>query len=188
MTEDSKRPKGQHGGRRAGAGRKVKFDFFFMLEVGAACEERLLEAQNSVKANSRLYLFNEVSDLQSLWNKADQVPVSKRTAWLESDAFEDHQADIEEERMAIRSETASAAEGAQKAAEHTPNGSGGGVDQLAKIPVPRGTRRRIIKEVAALYNLTENQVDNLWQQKRRFETEADLAMPVEDYKPPDLDF
>lgn len=184
MTEDSKRPKGQHGGRRAGAGRKLKFDLFFMLKVGAACEERLLEAQNSVKANSRHYLFNEVSDLQSLWNKSDQIPVSKRTAWLESDAFEDHQADIEEERMAIRSEIASASEGAQKAAEHSANGSEEGVDQLAKIAAPRGTRKRIIQEVAALHNLTENQVDNLWQQKRRFEAEADLAMPVEDYKPP----
>ena len=39
MTEGSKGPKGQHGGRRVGAGRKVKFDLFFMLKVGAACEE-----------------------------------------------------------------------------------------------------------------------------------------------------
>ena len=184
MTEDSKGPKGQHGGRRAGAGRKLKFDLFFMLKVGAACEERLLEARNSVKANSRHYLFNEVSDLQSLWNKSDQIPVSKRPAWLESDAFEDHQADIEEERSLIRSEVAIVSRKTQRAAKNAPIGSEKGVDQPTKKPVPRGTRRRILREIAVIYKLTENQVDNLWQQKRRFEAEAEMEMPIEDYKPP----
>lgn len=184
MNAGSKRPKGQHGGRRAGAGRKVRFDFFFMLEVGAACEERLLEAQNSVKANSRHYLLHEVSDLQSLWNKSDQIPVSKRPAWLVSDAFEDHQADIEEERSLIRSEVAMVSRKTRRAAKNAPSGSEEGVDQPTKIPVPRGTRRRILREIAATYKLTENQVDNLWQQKRRFEAAAEAEMPIGDYKPP----
>lgn len=184
MNAGSKRPKGQHGGRRAGAGRKVRFDFFFMLEVGAACEERLLEAQNSVKANSRQYMYNEVSDLQSIWNKSNQIPVSKRPAWLESDAYADHQADIDEERSLIRTEVAKVSRKTRRAAKNAPSRSEKGVDQPTKIPVPRGTRRRILREIAATYKLTENQVDNLWQQKRRFEAEAELEMPIEDYKPP----
>ena len=43
--------------------------------------------------------------------------------------------------------------------------------RLLKIPTkpPRGSRLRVISEIAEKYSLTAKQVDNLWQEYRRFE-------------------
>jgi hypothetical protein len=49
----------------------------------------------------------------------------------------------------------------------------GTAPRVFKVPTkpPRGTRQRIIKEVAKEYDLAESVVDNLWKAYRRFERE-----------------
>ena len=188
MSMDDQPPKGPHGGRRAGAGRKRKFSFFFMLEVGAACESLIRAAQAELKAQNREYLFSEVSDVQSLWDRVQVIPVPERRSWLASDKFEEHGADVEEERITIRNELSNTPSNKRKAKLATGNGSKGAERSPHTLYVPRGTRKRIIQEVAAQYDLTEKQVDNLWQQKRRFEAEAEAKMSSKGNEPPKLEF
>ena len=188
VREANDKPKGQHGGTRAGAGRKRKFSFSFMFEVGAKCESLFKAAQDEVQAQSDEYRYTVVSDIRSVWARSDAIAVPNRKAWLGSEKFEEYKADVEEERETIRKGLGSASNNKREMQRSMAHGPDGANPSPQKPRAPRGTRKRIIQQVAAQYNLAEKQVDNLWQQKRRFEAEAEAEMPSERYKLPKLDF
>ena len=99
--------------------------------------------------------FRTDSDLNELWRSVNMVPISHRRHWLKSEASEQHRSDIEDELKAFRAVSANISP----------------ASRLLKVPTkpPRGSRLRIISEIAEKYSLSAKQVDNLWQEYRRFE-------------------
>ena len=102
-------------------------------------------------------LFSVDSDIQSLWDAAQRVPVANRRQWFEGDEGETHRADIETELHWLT--------GTNDEANPPP--------RLMNVTAKpkRGTRKGIIAEIARQFGMTESAVDNLWQAYRRFERE-----------------
>lgn len=152
----------KHGGTRSGAGRPLKWNFYDVLTIGQACESKWREASNEALKARRAALAH--ADLiQSLQNGVQTIPVPQRKAWLESEAYAEHRADLEA-WLHARAGT--------PFDDETANYAG---DAPRRVTVstkpPRGTRQRIICQVAKENELTESAVDNLWQLYRRFEKE-----------------
>ena len=130
----------KRGGRRPGAGRKRKWDFWFRIQIGQDCEN----------------LLTEQSGLSKEFPRAQNVEVELRSKWLEQEDggdqyFWDVTGEIEQLNIIYKN----------------PNLENR-VFSLPVRPI-RGTRKAIIEQIAIKYTLTENQVDNLWQAYRRFE-------------------
>ena len=147
--------KKKHGGKRKGAGRKRKWDYGFKFEIGQACEAlHRAEIQQAVEKQKE-DLTNQQTELQYFWQKINSIPVHKRSLFRKSELFDDHQANIAAELDLL----------AVGDAEEVPR-----VFHL-EAKAPRGTRKRIIKQIAEQFGLSTKQVDNLWQAYRRFERE-----------------
>lgn len=163
-----------HGGPRLGAGRPRKWSFEAVLTIGQSCEVKWREASTEAFA-ARLAALPHADEIGARWEEVQAIPVWQRKAWIESEAFEDHSGDIGSwlhKRAGTRfdDETATYAGAAPR------------LVTLSTKP-PRGTRQAIIREVATNTGLVESQVDNLWQEYRRFERE------LQSYRiPPNLDF
>ena len=162
-SQDQSSPK-NHGGKRSGAGRPRKWDFWFVMEVGQACERLHRQAQDTALSARRDRLISEQTELQRLWLKAKEKPVPIRRQWLQTKGdsqleggYEQHLDDVTEEIK-----------------EMNKNNKGKGptsrLVSLRNTP-PKGTRRKIISKVAQKFSLTTKQVDNIWQAYRRFELE-----------------
>ncbi|RVU06264.1 hypothetical protein EOE18_05365 [Novosphingobium umbonatum] len=146
-----------HGGARRGAGRPRKWRFDDVLKVGQACEVAWRDAVANAFEAEKVRFFRTESDIQSLWDAAQRVPVSQRLQWYDDDEGETHRADIETELHALN-ETPDNPDPPPR------------ITRIMTRP-PRGTRRRIIAEIAERFGLPESVVDNLWQAYRRFERE-----------------
>lgn len=147
----------KHGGVRSGAGRPLKWDFEHILTVGLACEVKWRTAVKAAIGAKSDRHFSVESDIQSLWDVAQRVPVSNRRQWYDGEEGEIHRADIKTELHSLNG---------------TPDEDGPPprvISILAKPP--RGTRKLIIAEIAEQFGLRESTVDNLWQAYRRFERE-----------------
>jgi hypothetical protein len=101
--------------------------------------------------------------IQALWEGVQAIPVPQRKAWLESEAYKDHSGDIES-WLHARAGTPFDDETANY------EGKAPRVVTLSTKP-PKGTRQRIVGEVAMETGQSESVVDNLWQAYRRFERE-----------------
>ena len=151
MTKADKR-----GGRRPGAGRKRKWDFWFRLQIGQDCENLYRKAIEKKFAEEQLTLLTKQSRLSKEFPRAQNVEVELRSAWLEQEDGGDQYlwdvaGEIEQLNVIYKN----------------PNLE----NRVFSLPVRpiRGTRKAIIEQIAIKYTLTENQVDNLWQAYRRFE-------------------
>ena len=151
----------QHGGARRGSGRPRKWRFADVLTVGQACEVAWRDAVAAALEAERDRLFRTESDIQSLWDAAQRIPVGHRQQWYDGDEGETHRADVETEIHELN--------GTPDDAVPPPRGI-----RLRTKP-PRGTRKRIIAECAAQFDLSDSAVDNLWQAYRRFEGELSEA-------------
>ena len=145
----------QHGGKREGAGRIPKWDPLFKLHVGQDCEELFKREIELAIEQAKNKLFGQETDLKEQWQHTNRIPIEQRSAWLKSEEADRHQFDIEQELGAIHS--------------HEPDTFP--KSRLLSLPAkpPRGTRSRIISEIAKKYSLSIKQTDNLWQAYRRFE-------------------
>ena len=146
----------KRGGRRPGAGRKRKWDFWFRLQIGQDCENLYREAIETTFAEEQRTLLTEHSRLSIEFQRAQDVEVELRSEWLEQeDGGDQYLWDVvgESEQLNIIYKNQDLE------------------NRVFSLPVRprRGTRKAIIKQIAAKYLLTENQVDNLWQAYRRFE-------------------
>lgn len=158
-----------HGGTRQGAGRPRKWSFDDVLTVGQACEVAWRGAVANAFEAAELKLFRMDSDIQSLWDTAQGVPVEQRKQWYASEKGKTHHADIKIELHALNG------------TPDDPDPPSRGIRITAKPP--RGTRKRIIAETAKQFGLPDSAVDALWQEYRRFEREQ------QSYRiPPNLDF
>jgi hypothetical protein len=145
----------KHGGKRKGAGAKQKWDLFFKLEVGQACEELIRNSEKLAMRREKCELFESMTDLKDQWKAANSIPVAQRHAWLRSEEAEAHFEDIKLELASLKSEI-------------TSSSLKGRVLNLSAQP-PYGSRKQAILIVAKIYSLTPKQVDNMWQEYRRFE-------------------
>lgn len=155
-----------HGGSRPGAGRKLKWTFEQIIAVGHACESRWHAAETAAW-KSRLEALPHAREVAQLQNKVNAIPLKERSAWAKSHKAEDHAGDIEgwlhkRAGNALDEETGTFSEPAPR------------LITLSKQP-SRGTRTRIIAEVASQLQLPPTTVDNLWQAYRRIrrDIEAD---------------
>ena len=101
------------------------------------------------------HAFNADSELKHLWRTPARIPVSKRRGFLKSDLYSHHQENIEAELKFLAGNIFS-------------DNSPPHIIRIRCKP-PRGTRKKIIAQIADEHGLKLNQVDNLWQAYRRFE-------------------
>jgi len=147
---------GNHGGKREGAGREPKWDFFTKVKIGQECET--LQRKEELKTFKNNVL-KEFADLNYLWENASNIDMNYRIDWLKSEDGEQHRLDIQEELVTLN------------------NIEGNSVteNRLFKIPkkAPKGTRKAICKIIGEKYSLNAKQIDNIWQFYRRFEKSTD---------------
>lgn len=151
----------RHGGARVGAGRPCKWSFEDVLNIGHACERRW-HAASEMARDHRLAALPHAEKIAALQRRARDVPVRERKEWLRAE-YADHSGDIEawlhaRAGTAFNEETLEFEGPAQR-----------GVTVSTK-PF-RGTRQRIIAEVALETGVSESAVDNLWQAYRRLQRE-----------------
>ena len=136
------------------------------MRVGQACEAKWREA-SAHALEARFAAMRGAKEIRTLWKRAKDIPVKERGAWHSSEAFEDHVGDLEawlHERVGTKVDAVSG---------EFPRAAPRIVGLSAKPP--KGTRQRIIDEVAKELALAKKSVDNLWQAYRRFE--RDLHNP-----------
>lgn len=163
--------KSNHGGARSGAGRPVKYDVWTMVEIGQACETKWRK-ESKQAVERRFSNLPHADKVRALQEAANAIPLAERTAWLRSEAYEDHSSELEAwlHKAAGHSLTGTfEVEGEAYGGDYE-----GNAPRLITISTkpPRGTRMRIIEEVARRFGLLESAVNNLWQQYRRFERET----------------
>ena len=88
------------GGQRAGAGRRPVVDIFEQLWIGARCEG-MWQAEVDAAFRRASAEWRGQSDLDAVYAKLRFVPVAERAVWLTSDEYEEHSADVEEERRTL---------------------------------------------------------------------------------------
>ena len=149
-----------HGGKRDGAGRKRKWSFEDILHIGLACELRFKAAvQSDYKTKKDALISNDVIELKEHHNWVQSILPENRKEWLkDEESRSQYMLDVSEEIESINS-MAGIAEPTNR------------IFQIVG-KAPKGTRRRIIKAIAEEYGLKTKQVDNLWQQYRRFERDS----------------
>jgi hypothetical protein len=160
-----------HGGARKGAGRPRKWHFDDIVRIGQACEARWREASNEAR-QSRRESLPHADKVRARLEAAKAIPLAERTGWLRSEAGEDHSGELEAwlHEAAGHSLTGTfEVEGEAYGGDYEGNAPRG--ITISTKP-PRGTRMRIIEEVARRFGLLESAVNNLWQQYRRFERET----------------
>lgn len=165
----SSSPRREHkvprGGRRPGAGRPRKRPWTTEFEIGQACEVLWREeTQKQLEYRLNRLLTAETS-IQTLWDSVNAIPVSQRRAWLASDAYEDHRGDIDawlHKRAGTQFDERTGRY--SKEADRR--------IRLADRPA-KGTRGRIIVEIAERYGVSTDTTNRLWKAYRRFEKRSD---------------
>jgi hypothetical protein len=153
----------RHGGARDGAGRPRKWHFEDVLRVGQSCETKWRVASQGA-LDTRYAALPHQEDIQALHNGVNTIPAAQRQFFLANDSYEDHRDDLES-LLHARAGTAFDDE-TLTFDDEAPRGV-----TISGKP-PKGTRRRIIGEVANETGLSESAVDNLWQEYRRFERDT----------------
>lgn len=149
------------GGKREGAGRPPKRGWWDELVIGQTCEVLWREAVKEAFGERKKRKFSEESELQTLWDSFKAIPVSQRSAWLRSEGYEDHKGDVEAWLHKLGATDFNEATGSYKG--KAPRGI-----TLSTKP-PKGTRARIIAEVAHRYGISTDTANRLWKAYRRFE-------------------
>lgn len=143
----------RHGGKRRGAGRRPTHGYWDKFRIALACEQLWQEAAKKALDDAIEHEHGEASELEEVWTQAHQVPVAERRQWLAGDGFEQHRSDVETELHALA--------GTDPEAGPPPR-----MFRFEARP-PRGTRKRIISEVASAFDAKKSTVDNIWQWYRR---------------------
>ena len=133
-----------------------------MLSIGQACEVKWREASGNTMTH-RLASLQYAGKIQALRDGVNAIAVSQRKDWL-AKAAEDHEGDVEG-WIHARAKTPFDKKTGKYAFE-APR-----VVTVSTQPV-RGTRLKIIVEVASEFRIADSVVDNLWQAYRRFERES----------------
>ena len=144
-----------HGGKRDGAGRPLKWELFDVFRIGGACEKLFRDAS---RAELRKQVDNLIgtdrAELASHFQQANAVKVENRREWLTNEAGGSvHMFDVDIEISSLNEKIRGEASDNRCF--------------TVKATLPRGTRTCIINDVATANNLQPKQVDNIWQAYRR---------------------
>ena len=154
--------KAKHGGHRQGSGRKQKWSFSYMLKIGQACEEMHQAAKDlAFEERKTKLLYGNLTGLTEVWDEVAKIPVSERKSWQNSEEGDAHRDDVRNELISLNE---------LEFGKKTTNA----VFSVSNRPA-KGTRERIIEEVASEFGLKPKQVDNIWQQYRRFEKSISIG-------------
>lgn len=145
----------KHGGKRTGAGRKTKWTLEYVLEVGQACEKLWRAEQQAAFEQRRDKALSDTLNIAQHHKDVQAIPVKKRAARLKTEG-----ADIYFSYMAVEIEELNEM-------ENIPNPQNR-VFSFSNKPL-RGTRTLIIEKMSVAFGLEQKQIDNIWQQYRRFE-------------------
>lgn len=152
------------GGSRAGAGRPPVRTWMEGFEIGQACEVLWREASNAAFEERKRQVFSFRTSIQSLWDSAKAIPLSRRKAWLESEGYkEDHVGDLETWLHKLAGTPFDDVTGTYPGP--APRGL------TISVRPPKGTRGRIIAQVAAQFDISSDTANRLWKAYRRFERE-----------------
>jgi hypothetical protein len=147
----------KHGGKRTGAGRKKKWAFEYVLEIGQACEKLWSAEQQATFEQKRDKALSDELNIAQHHKEIQAIPVKKRATRLKTEG-----ANIYFSYMAAEIEELNEM-------ENIPNPQNR-IFSFSNKP-PRGTRTRIIEYISVVFGLEPKQVDNIWQQYRRLERE-----------------
>ena len=145
----------KHGGKRAGAGRKTKWTLEYVLEVGQACEKLWRAEQQAAFEQRRDKALSDTLNIAQHHKDVQAIPVKKRAARLKTEGADIYFADMAAEIEELNE------------MENIPNPQNR-VFSFSNKPL-RGTRTLIIEKMSVAFGLEQKQVDNIWQQYRRFE-------------------
>ncbi|HEV2123452.1 MAG TPA: hypothetical protein VGW38_11850 [Chloroflexota bacterium] len=163
-------PRGR-GGRRPGAGRPGKRDWWTEFEIGQACEVLWREASKEA-LDARLATLPHADEVRALQVAADAIPISQRKEWLASEGYSDHYNDIEgwlHARASALTGKSAFEEGEELSTEGGTFKSAAPRQVTLSTTPPKGTRQQIIATVAAQYDISQHTANRLWKAYRRFE-------------------
>ena len=136
-----------HGGKRAGAGRKP-VDLDLVLRVGQAFRELEQQAYSTQKQA----LLAEQTNLQEFYDYINAIPLDERKDFIFSDDYKEHSRSVSDEVAAL---------GQPADTNVTPS-------RLLRIKKPHGSSISIRREVAEAFGISEVKVKNYLQKYRAF--------------------
>lgn len=145
------------GGRRAGAGRKPKFDEWDRIALGAACEKRATAAQN--EALKHVWAAKPgVAELRTLHEEFRRIPLDERRQFYASHEGQELASEVEQQIRATQRTPDFVVE----------------TKRTFEVAAPRAKnlRQTIIKDVAAEFSnrwgveVTAGAVDKCWKEYR----------------------
>ncbi len=124
------------------------------LKVGAKCEAMMREKAEIIKKKT---ISEALSELQELHEKANQLPIEKRSTWLATEAGEDH---IDDAYFTLQS------------IQELDDDVDPAKTMQIKIKRPWRVRQEIIKKVAAERSLSERLVTSCWNEYKKFQSQS----------------
>ena len=146
------------GGARRGAGRPANHDIWQKIEIALTCEALSTEAAK-VAVSQRLQKLRHADEIESLQIRINQIPIAQRAAFLISENYSDHVGDLESwllkrQGSSFDDETGTYNQTARR-------------DVSVSSKPPKGTRRRVLTQVAVQFGIPESTVDRYWKAHRR---------------------
>lgn len=141
-----------HGGKREGAGRKP-VEFGLIMKVGQAC----LKLEQQAYQEQKRSLLEDQTNLQEFFDYINSIPVNERKDFIGSDDHIEHSKLVDEEARSLE----------RPAYIH------GNPSRLLHLKKPHGSQKRIRREVAEAFGISENQVKNYLQNYRAFVRQID---------------
>ena len=131
-----------HGGARKNAGRKQKFSEEEKFDVGLRCEKLFNEAINN-HINKQIYSFiHYETEIGNQYYDIKRINKSKRNTFNSSPLGEEHRTEMDKLRTSM------------------PN-------LALRTNAPYGSRIKIKQQVAEEFNITEQDVENIWKYFRK---------------------
>ena len=131
-----------HGGARKNAGRKQKFSEDEKISVGIRCEKLFNEAINN-QINKQIYSFiHYETEIGNQYYDMKRINKSKRSAYNADPLGEEHRKEMNELRSTMSKLT-------------------------LKTKAPYGSRKKIKHQVAHEFDITKDDVENIWKYFRK---------------------
>ena len=131
-----------HGGARTNAGRKTKFSEDKKIHVGLRCEKLHYDAVKKHMSKQIYRFINSDTEIGNEYYDMKRINKSKRIAFNSDPLGEEHRIEMDKLRSSM------------------PN-------LALKTNAPYGSRIKIKQQVAEEFNITEQDVENIWKYFRK---------------------
>ena len=159
------------GGSRPNSGRKAILTWEERLYIGAECQVKFIAAAKE-KQQAEIRRIFARSDYDAVIANVQMIPVNQRSAWLQSEQYETHCADVEEECHVIAGTDPEA---------RTDDGDARPAPRIVSVAEqrPYGVRTKIISAVATDWsqriggNVSKSTVTRCWEELRSIMADLD---------------